>query len=128
MASKQSMKWLLLSLDGRVTRSTWWFFWVVSMAAFSGSLVVDFMVGTFDMESGFGLINLAVSLLLFWPWLAVNVKRLHDRDRSGWFLLLLIVPLVNLWIMIELAFLAGTAGDNRFGEDRRAAPGVPAAA
>ena len=110
MASKQSMKCLLLSLDGRVTRSTWWLVWIVSMAAVSGSLVVDFMIGTFNMETGIGTVNIVVSLLLFWPWLAVNVKRMHDRNRSGWFLLLLIVPFVNIWIMVLLLqprFLGG---------------------
>jgi uncharacterized membrane protein YhaH (DUF805 family) len=45
------------------------------------------------------------------------IKRSHDRDRSGWFILLFLVPLLNLWPLIELLFLRGTIGSNRFGPD-----------
>jgi len=48
---------------------------------------------------------------------AIYVKRLHDRNHSGWFALLLLVPLVNLWPAIEIMFLRGTRGPNRFGAD-----------
>jgi len=128
MSAKPSMKSLLLSLDGRVPRLTWWLFWIASTLAATGAIVVDFMIGTFDMESGIGVVYSIVALLLLWPWIAVNVKRLHDRNRSGWFLLLLLVPLVNIWILIELAFLGGTAGSNRFGDDPGGIQAAPAAA
>ncbi len=50
--------------------------------------------------------------------LAVSVKRCHDRDRSGWFLLIYFIPIIGeLWVSIELGFLRGTAGANRFGPD-----------
>jgi uncharacterized membrane protein YhaH (DUF805 family) len=45
----------------------------------------------------------------------VGVKRCHDRNRSGWFLLIGWLPIMNLWLFIELGFLAGTVGPNRFG-------------
>lgn len=53
----------------------------------------------------------------FWPNLAVGIKRCHDRGRSGWFLLIGLVPLLNLWLAVELMFLRGTVGSNRFGPD-----------
>ena len=62
--------------------------------------------------------DLIVNLLLVWPALAVSVKRWHDRDRSGWWVLLNLVPVIGwLWALIDNGFLRGTAGPNRFGED-----------
>jgi len=49
--------------------------------------------------------------------LSAQVKRLHDRGRSGWFVLLSLVPIANIWIFIEVAFLKGTTGPNDFGPD-----------
>jgi len=53
----------------------------------------------------------------FWVMLATMLKRVHDRDHSGWFLLLFLVPFLNLWLLIELYFLRGTEEDNRYGPD-----------
>jgi uncharacterized membrane protein YhaH (DUF805 family) len=52
--------------------------------------------------------------------LAVNVKRCHDRGHSGWFVLLSLIPLVNIWYVVEVCFLAGQNGPNRFGPDPKA--------
>jgi uncharacterized membrane protein YhaH (DUF805 family) len=57
----------------------------------------------------------------------LTTKRLHDRDRSGWFMLVGGIPLVGtLWLLIDLTLLPGTPGPNRFGPDPLAADdGVP---
>jgi len=56
--------------------------------------------------------------------LALSVRRLHDRGKSPAWLALLLVPLVGpLWLGIELAFAAGTAGENRYGADPLASSG-----
>jgi uncharacterized membrane protein YhaH (DUF805 family) len=57
------------------------------------------------------------SLLLIWPSIAIYIKRAHDRDWPWPFILLFLVPLVNFWPLIELWFLRGTIGGNRFGAD-----------
>ena len=55
-----------------------------------------------------------------WWLAALAVKRLHDRDCSGWWLLVALIPIVGpLWLAITLALRAGTPGDNRFGADPR---------
>ena len=59
----------------------------------------------------------ACTLASTWPNLALAVKRLHDRGRSGWFCLVGVIPFVNIWLTIDLLFLRGTEGPNRFGED-----------
>jgi uncharacterized membrane protein YhaH (DUF805 family) len=58
-----------------------------------------------------------LGLIALYPTLAVSVKRCHDRNHSGWFLFLGLLPVVNLWVAIELACLKGTTGPNAYGDD-----------
>jgi len=51
------------------------------------------------------------------PSVTIQVKRAHDRNRPGYFLLLSLIPLVNLWVIVEIFFLKGTSGVNNYGED-----------
>ena len=55
---------------------------------------------------------------VYWGFFALSAKRLHDRGKSAWWLLLLFVPLFGfLWLLVELPFLPGTAGENSYGPD-----------
>ena len=54
-------------------------------------------------------------LAALWPSIVIYVKRARDRGRSGWFVLLLFVPVLNIWALIEFLFLPGTMGDNAYG-------------
>ena len=73
--------------------------------------LVETAGGNVELVRGF------IWLLTLVPHLAINTKRCHDRDRSGWFILLSLIPLVNLWYIVEVGFLPGTKGNNRFGPD-----------
>lgn len=75
-----------------------------------GILVVEALLGSPGVL--YGLYSLAVLI----PTIAVAVRRLHDTDRSGWWLLLCFVPLGGL-VIIVFVILEGTAGENRFGEN-----------
>lgn len=71
---------------------------------------------------GGGLVGATVALIIgscltFWPTLALNVKRCHDRNRTGWFVLLAFLPLLSIWYLIEIVFLRGTEGNNYYGSD-----------
>ena len=57
----------------------------------------------------------AIYLLSVWTLTCILAKRCHDRDRSAWFLLLGLIPVVNMWVAIELFFLCGSRGLNHFG-------------
>jgi uncharacterized membrane protein YhaH (DUF805 family) len=69
------------------------------------------------MDQTMGILSLIWMFPAFWMSIAAGAKRCHDRNRSGWFQLLWLVPLVNLWVLVEIWFLRGTAGPNRFGPD-----------
>jgi uncharacterized membrane protein YhaH (DUF805 family) len=80
-------------------------------------VTVDAAVGTLNVEEGIGVFSGIFMLLAFYPSLAVSVKRCHDRSRSGWFLLVGIIPLINLWVFVELWLSRGTVGENQYGLD-----------
>ena len=63
------------------------------------------------------ILVLLVYVPLLWINLALQVKRWHDRDRSGWMVLISFVPIVSIWALIECGFLRGTVGPNQFGQD-----------
>lgn len=68
---------------------------------------------------GLGAVLMPVLMLCYlWAALAVVVKRWHDRDKSGWWVLLPMIPLIGtVWAFVETGFVRGTAGANRFGPD-----------
>jgi uncharacterized membrane protein YhaH (DUF805 family) len=65
----------------------------------------------------FSLTELLLFPIIIFLSITTGVKRCHDRDYSGWFVLLYFVPLVQFWLIVELLFLRGTRGPNRFGSD-----------
>jgi uncharacterized membrane protein YhaH (DUF805 family) len=101
----------LLSFRGRLPRSSfaaWLCLTAVILALLSSALAT--------LLPGRGL--LVVYLPFYWAFLALAVKRLHDRGKSGKWLLLALVPLLGaVWLAIELFFLPGTPGENRYGAD-----------
>lgn len=137
------------SFEGRAPRSEYWLFVAITFGY--NVLVQTFILPIFEPLkpenlSGYWVVLFAISLPLFWPSVAIAVRRLHDRNKSSewawlflgvpiiWSLLLLLsasvgihsaslayaaipVPAITLWGFIELAFLRGTEGDNRFGPD-----------
>jgi len=106
-----------LTAQGRVSRKQWWLWLVLPIFVISLILsLIDGAVGTYDPESGLGLLNGIWTLIVIIPSILVHIKRFHDRDKSGWWVLIALVPIIGaIWLLIELGFLAGTPGPNRFG-------------
>jgi uncharacterized membrane protein YhaH (DUF805 family) len=105
---------LFLSLHGRVSRREFWLWGVLALLGLA--LGLNALLGIVGVEPGLaeGLVN----LLLVWPAVAVSVKRWHDRDKSGWWVLINLVPVIGwIWALVDNGFLRGTPGPNRFGDD-----------
>ena len=108
-----SLRSLLLNLDGRISRRTWWLWGVALPLGLALYFTVLLRVVGVSPRST----DIGVNLLLLWPALAVSVKRWHDRGKSGWWVLVALIPFVGwLWLLIENGLLRGDAGANRFGE------------
>jgi Predicted membrane protein len=75
--------------------------------------ILDKMLG-WQRASGEGILTTIYGVLIFLPWWAVQFRRLHDTDRSAWWLLLLIIPIIGWLVIIIFNCQSGTPGENRF--------------
>jgi uncharacterized membrane protein YhaH (DUF805 family) len=98
----------ILTFDGRASRSAyWWFALLVAIIA-----VVADIVG---ITSGTRAIQYAVDAVIFLLTLSVQVRRLHDIDRSGFWWFIALIPIVGSIVLLVFDCLPGTPGPNRFG-------------
>ncbi|HBS56452.1 MAG TPA: DUF805 domain-containing protein [Stenotrophomonas sp.] len=102
--------------SGRASRSEFWLFQLFIVIVSIPLYVLGFVAGYIDSQA-LALASTGLSLVMWLifvvPSLAVTVRRLHDTDRSGWWLLLTLVPIVSLVLLVFLV-LPSTPGGNRF--------------
>jgi len=117
---------MLFSFNGRIRRMHWW---LVRLAVIVSAVVFVFvLVGGISALFGSpdevpeaiqaigGLAVIVVYITVLWIELALDVKRWHDRDKSGWWIFIALVPLIGpIWSLVELGFLDGTQGPNNHG-------------
>lgn len=103
---------VLLDPRGRISRRTFWLWGVLALGGLTLLLRALLEIARMAPDRAEGL----VSLLLLWPAIAVSAKRWHDRDKSGWWVLIALVPVIGwLWMLIDNGFRRGTPNANRFG-------------
>jgi uncharacterized membrane protein YhaH (DUF805 family) len=99
---------------GRASRSEYWYFVLANfLLGVAVGLVCAIVAGKSAVFVGVGL----MVLVIFLPSLAAQVRRLHDTNSSGWWVLLGCIPYVGGLIMVVWYCIKGTAGENRFGPD-----------
>ena len=105
-----------VNFSGRAIRSEFWY-WTLFC------ILVSVVLGLIDQRlnpgtgiGAFSVLNTIILLALFLPSLAISVRRLHDIDRTGWWVLLDLTAIGSL-VLIYWACLRGTVGTNRFGPD-----------
>ena len=103
--------------SGRARRTEYWMFVLCNVVFMLLVGMVDRLIGS-DKEILSAIYSLAVLL----PSLAVAVRRLHDTDRSGWWLLIGLIPVIGTLVLIYFMVCNGQQGPNRFGDDPKAAP------
>ena len=113
----RGLLWILFSFEGRIPRRVYWGAYFADVAFFYvGVLLVMSVLGE---ESDAGMIGiLTLYLPVAWVLLAVTVKRWHDRDKSGFWIFIGLIPIIGpIWAFIETGCLRGTYGDNGYGPD-----------
>ncbi|MDH3738351.1 MAG: DUF805 domain-containing protein [Alphaproteobacteria bacterium] len=103
-----------IGFEGRACRSEYWFF---VLFAILGGLVTGVLDLVLFPGNQVSPINALFSLALFLPSLAVGARRLHDIDKSGFWLLLWLLPIIGWIILIVWAIKRGDEANNRFGSD-----------
>ena len=109
--------------SGRARRKEYWLFVLAFIVASVVALGIDISSGTFDEIEVFGVSSTIVTLGLLIPYVAVSVRRLHDTNRSGWWILVNIIPGIGYMWFIALCCLKGDEGENQFGSDPLASVG-----
>lgn len=114
-----------VNFSGRAPRSAYWWVFLFNVIVAIVASILDQSLGiaytiqgpTGPMSLGYGPIYSIYLLAVLIPSLALSVRRLHDRDKSGWWFLLVFIPIVGAIILLVWFMLKGTEGDNRFGPD-----------
>lgn len=116
------MNYYLLALkkyaefSGRSRRAEYWFFVLIHTVIMVSLSVVGLLIG--DKMSILGLIYLLAVLV---PTLALNVRRLHDIGKSGWMMLIVLIPLIGVIWFIVLMLTDSNTGDNKYGPNPKGA-------
>jgi uncharacterized membrane protein YhaH (DUF805 family) len=98
-----------VNFNGRAARSEFWY-WTLFV------FIVNIVANIIDMAIGIGVISVLASLALLLPGIAVSVRRLHDLDRTGWWLLIAFTG-IGIILLIIWDCMKGTTGSNQYGPD-----------
>ncbi|TNV19564.1 DUF805 domain-containing protein [Buttiauxella sp. B2] len=105
-----------VGFSGRARRKEFWMFILVNLVLTGVLAILDKMLGL-RIAKDEGLLTTIYGVLIFLPYWAVQFRRLHDTDRSAWWLLLLLIPIVGWLIILAFNCQSGTPGVNTFGRD-----------
>jgi uncharacterized membrane protein YhaH (DUF805 family) len=109
------MNWYLIALkkyvefDGRARRKEYWMFALFNLLITLAIAVIEAIIGTP------GFLGLIYALAVLLPAIAVSVRRLHDTDRSGWWLLIALVPIVGAIVLLVFMVQDSKPGTNLYG-------------
>jgi uncharacterized membrane protein YhaH (DUF805 family) len=115
------MNWYLLVLkkyaefNGRARRTEYWMFLLFHIIVAVAAMLVDNLLGLTFGEIPYGFIYMAYALATIIPGLAVTVRRLHDIGKSGWMILVSLIPLIGgIWLLV-LMLTDSQPGNNEYG-------------
>lgn len=103
--------------SGRARRSEYWYFALFNFIISIVLTVFDIAAGSFSQETEMGLIGGIYTLAMLIPSIAVSVRRLHDTGRSGWWLLIGLIPLIGVIVLLVFAVQDSKPGQNQYGEN-----------
>jgi uncharacterized membrane protein YhaH (DUF805 family) len=118
---KSNMDWYIEVLNkyavfsGRARRKEYWYFALFNVIITVVLAIISQVFNSMLHTQIFDLLNPLYSLAVLVPSLAVTVRRLHDTDRSGWWILISLIPLVGAIVLLVFTVQDSTPGDNRFG-------------
>ena len=106
-----------VDFKGRARRKEYWMFFLFNMIFAIVAMVLDNVLGLASPTVGYGIIYGIYAVATLLPSLAVGVRRLHDVGKSGWMVLIALIPLIgSIWLIVLLA-KNGDTGENKYGAD-----------
>ncbi|QTL34710.1 DUF805 domain-containing protein [Pseudoalteromonas viridis] len=101
--------------NGRARRKEYWLFMLCNIIVTIVLGLVDMTLGLYSEESGFGLLSGLYALAVIIPSIALSIRRLHDTGRSGWWILISLVPVIGPLVLLVFYVMDSTPGDNDYG-------------
>lgn len=101
--------------SGRARRKEYWMFFLFNLLATIVLAFIDSAIGMYSTENGIGLLSGLYSLAVLIPSIAVGVRRLHDTGKSGWWLLIALVPFIGSIVLLVFFVLDSDPGSNQYG-------------
>jgi uncharacterized membrane protein YhaH (DUF805 family) len=95
--------------DGRAGRPPFWWWFLFGILVSIGANIIDAILGTW------GVVNGLAGLALLLPNISVSIRRLHDTDHSGWWILIGLIPIIGWIVLIVFYVREGDAGENKYG-------------
>lgn len=115
------MKWYLAVLrnyagfSGRARRKEYWMFALFNIIFLIVAMILDNVLGTAIEGVGYGLFYILYTLAVLIPGLAVSFRRLHDVGKSGWMILIVLIPIIGaIWLFV-LTVTDSNSGENKYG-------------
>jgi uncharacterized membrane protein YhaH (DUF805 family) len=121
------MNWFLVVLkkyavfSGRAQRAEYWYFVLYYLIIYIGLSIVEGLTGLYYAEVGIGMLSGIFTLGMLIPSLSVGVRRLHDTGRSGWWLLIGLIPIIGAIVLIVFTVQDSMPGDNSYGLNPKSA-------
>jgi len=118
---REVLDWYLAALKkyavfaGRARRKEYWYFFLFNLVILCVLAFIDRVTGTFSREFSLGRYSGLYMLAALTPSLAVLVRRLHDTNRSGWWMLLGFIPVGGAILLLVLCALDSQPGENQYG-------------
>jgi len=101
--------------SGRAPRAEYWWFALFVAIAEIILMIVDSLIGTGGIVGSYGILVMVFMLAMIVPQIAVGVRRLHDTNHSGWWLLIAFIPLIGVIVLLVFFITSGDPGENRYG-------------
>lgn len=117
------MNWYLEAMkkyavfNGRSRRKEYWYFFLFNIIISIILRFIDVVIGSFSVEAGMGLFGSVYILAVLVPWMAVMVRRLHDVDLSGWWMLLGVFPYIGAIVLLVFMTQDSNPDENQYGEN-----------
>ena len=106
-----------VTFGGRARRAEYWWYYLAYLIALTVAVMLDRILGSGGAYGIGGIFYALVALGAFLPSLAVSFRRLHDVNRSAWWFLIILVPLVGAIVLLVWFCSRGTVGPNQYGPD-----------
>ena len=101
--------------SGRARRKEYWMFFLINLIILVVLSIIDNLIGTVTRQGGPGVLQGLYSLAVLIPTLAVTVRRLHDTGRTGWWILIGLIPVIGNIVLLIFLVLDSEPGANEYG-------------